>query len=150
MKKFAIEEPIYKSALNCYVDCSYDEMIDFVEKKIPNIEFPDGFNKGENDEAIGTLLDLTDPRKKGSKLRILWINKNEWFIADYGSIMHECIHAAQFVLDDKGLNTSHLNTEAVAYLAEYYFTQFLAALKPKKHESTRNKPHKKKTNTRVR
>ncbi len=50
-------------------------------------------------------------------------------IFQLGSIMHECLHAAIFIARSRGIKDDNNGHEALVYLAESIFTDFLSYLK---------------------
>lgn len=46
-----------------------------------------------------------------------------------GNLVHECIHAAYFILENAGVPITFDNQESVTYLSQYLFEQSLAKLK---------------------
>jgi hypothetical protein len=44
-----------------------------------------------------------------------------WFDGEIATLVHECVHAAMAVLDDKGVPISRENDEALAYTIDYLF-----------------------------
>lgn len=45
---------------------------------------------------------------------------------NYRTLVHECVHMAQYILDYKGIPTDVDNTEVVAYLTDYLFKECLS------------------------
>lgn len=50
---------------------------------------------------------------------LIWVEKYD--LKNLHVLMHECIHAANYVLHDRGVVTTTDNDEALAYLAEFVF-----------------------------
>ena len=44
------------------------------------------------------------------------------------TIVHECVHMAQYILDNKGIGTGIDNTETLAYLVDYLFSEVVKVL----------------------
>lgn len=49
---------------------------------------------------------------KGNRAIVIWVDKKR----NHPTIAHECLHAANFVLDNAGVHPSFENDEAQAYL----------------------------------
>jgi len=52
-----------------------------------------------------------------STIKVIWTRRK----TDYGSLMHECIHAAGWTLEDVGVDIRDSNSEPLAYLAQSIF-----------------------------
>lgn len=58
-------------------------------------------------------------RNNDHSIYIIWTRKK----TDYGSLMHECIHAAGMALDQRGWKYDADNDEPLTYLAQTIFEQ---------------------------
>ena len=45
------------------------------------------------------------------------------------AVVHECVHMAQFIFEDKGIPTDVGNTEALAYMVDYLYSETMRILK---------------------
>lgn len=112
----------------CYDDnvwlvapCSYDEALEWLKKK----KITDWEDEGiaEYKHARGITMRRT---KKSSS--IIFLKKWEPENPDKLSILvHECVHAAQFILEDSGVEDT--SSESLCYLTHYIFREFLKKIK---------------------
>jgi len=119
MKTFFIEEPVFGSVLNCYVDCTYDEMVEHVGRD-EKITLTDEQKKDECHQGVYIWIG-----NKKTSCRIIWIEKKD----NLPTIAHECVHAAQHLLNERGIEVDWDNKEVIAYLTEFYFKEFLEKMK---------------------
>lgn len=63
--------------------------------------------------------------KDGEKIGVIWLDED----ADMGHLVHECLHAAHYFLQDRGLHLSDSAEEAYAYLIQYIFKKTKGMLK---------------------
>lgn len=56
----------------------------------------------------------------------MWIAEGE----GYGALVHECVHAANFVLGSRGVAVSAKDDEAQAYLVQWIFDKCCLKFKP--------------------
>lgn len=47
----------------------------------------------------------------------IWLRTN----TDYGALVHECIHAANYTLSDRGIKVDAFNDEPTAYMAQWIY-----------------------------
>jgi len=85
-----------------------------------------GWTQGEIEKymkdrhKIDTTFDRVQGRvmfNKEEAIVVIWTRKK----SDINSLVHECVHAASFTLESRGVLISHLNDEAMAYLVEAIF-----------------------------
>lgn len=60
---------------------------------------------------------------------IIWSKFKDRSIESLSTLVHECVHAANMILDHKGIPMSLENDESQAYLVEWIFENCLRALK---------------------
>ena len=53
-------------------------------------------------------------------------------------IVHECVHIAHFILENKGIPNDHQNSEVMAYLTDYIFGEVCKIAKPKRLDKETN------------
>ena len=94
-----------------------DVFVSFIEDPIPKLPFSGDFiEELENDGGYqGICYQLEDTRGTDiCYLRLLKKYKDT-------IVMHECIHAAEFILSSRGITISPDNHEALTYLTEFLF-----------------------------
>jgi hypothetical protein len=60
---------------------------------------------------------------------VIWSKHKDRSIESLSTLVHECVHAANMILDHKGIPMSLENDESQAYLVEWLFENCLRALK---------------------
>lgn len=55
----------------------------------------------------------------------IWVRST----SDLGVLVHECIHAANYCLSDRGIKADAVNDEPTAYLAQWLFDKFKRHMK---------------------
>lgn len=95
-----------------------------------NFYFCPGWKKNEVEKFFNVELDqycrgITMTTENGIAI---WIQDNVLI----GCLVHECIHAANFLLKQKGVIASHENDEPLAYLVQWIFENCEKKIKRKK------------------
>lgn len=101
-----INIPIYDSQVNVYIGNILDNL-----KKI-NSKFNINVEVSENIEGMAINLESNQ-----GTLHMLLIEKD----CRLNTLVHECLHVAWDILDDKGVMCSVDNQEPLAYLTDYIF-----------------------------
>ena len=60
---------------------------------------------------------------------LIWSKHKDKSIESLSTLVHECVHAANMILDHKGIPMSLENDESQAYLVEWIFENCLKVLK---------------------
>jgi hypothetical protein len=60
---------------------------------------------------------------------VIWSKHKDKSVESLSTLVHECVHAANMVLDHKGIPMNLENDESQAYLVEWLFENCLRALK---------------------
>ena len=80
--------------------------------------------------VAGCCLDFhTD---KGSEIVIALLTPFDWKPESINTLVHECYHAAEFVLRDRGVQSNKTTSEAWAYYIGYLVEKCLSKLKKRK------------------
>ena len=85
------------------------------------------------DEIIYASAWLYTFKKKQGYFIILNFD-NKYRKIKNGTITHEALHAAHFILNDRGIKASHKHDEALAYLVEWITDQVYKFVKKNKFE----------------
>lgn len=88
-----------------YLDMSESDAIEWIIKNRPDYEIPDLKDWLTYIDWAEVIIHLSD-------------------VSDY-VLLHECIHAIQWVLYRKWIDTSYDNTEVLAYNVDWLFRQIL-------------------------
>lgn len=59
----------------------------------------------------------------------IWLKDNKF--ENLGALCHECVHAANFILNDRGIKQDTNNDEALTYLAQWVFEKCLKHMRVK-------------------
>jgi hypothetical protein len=83
---------------------------------------------GINSEKIvgGSAIGYTIQTVGG--LNAVWLQKRN---PPLSALVHECVHLAKFILDDRGVEYG-ANGEALCYYTEYWFERFVSDLKKRR------------------
>lgn len=65
----------------------------------------------------GKCFELKSDKNDGV---FIWLKTNKKTDAEF--LVHECIHAASYILDSRGVEISAKNDEALAYLSQWIFS----------------------------
>lgn len=149
-----VREPVFNSAIGFFLGYKHDEFVALLKKREPAVKTSD--IEDDDGESYGTFyeLDTTDDEKKWRGIHIeafdtIIMKLRDDDIQNLGTLMHECIHAAQCVLANRGVSADWSESEPLAYLAEYYFRSALGfvrdeQLKVEKKLQAKQKPKKRK------
>jgi len=91
-----------------------------IEKRIKNFD----------EEPFAHCLELSWSNKYGVCI-LLNFNNNYGAKISYGTIAHEAVHAASFILDSRGVVPDFNNDEPQAYLVEYIVNEIIKFVKAK-------------------
>ena len=127
MKVKKIKDPIYNRDITLVYECDKEEFLQYVEKKHKNLKLERYFTYAEH---IGISSETTWVR------HYLWIKRNDFYIKDYGIIIHEVFHCVRDCFDEIGMKINEKTNEAFAYYQEYIFEQVLTALLVKTKEKS--------------
>ena len=132
---YKVTEPMLKSGLTALVNCSYKEC----EKYIAKHGYKTADDGIDHSTAFGVLFHLAKIEDPNDKAYLLWQRHFDWTIADMGVFVHELLHFAVSILDDKGIAVRVENDEVLAYLQEYYVVRFFEQLKVHSRKMKRRK-----------
>ena len=79
-------------------------------------------------ETIGTGMDARTIMLDGGQT-ILWLKKWDNDSKDWGILVHETLHAVQFLFNRINLGHSEDSWEAFAYQQQYIFEQIIKVIK---------------------
>ncbi len=119
MKIKAINIPLYRGKLVIIITDSAKQ----VKKHIP--EFDDAYLYAHSYWA---------KFKKSQGYYIILNFKNPYRKIHHGTIAHEAVHTAHFIMKDRGIIDSFENDEAKAYLVEWITDQVYKVIKNANHE----------------
>ena len=128
MKTLNVSEPLFGTSASLFIDCTQDELADMLERDgqfIAAIDVRDDDRK--NRQLASTWLTETT---SGSPLSFIWLPKYTDEVEMLGNLMHECVHLSSDICGTLGVTISEGEAnEAHAYIAEYYFVEFLKQLR---------------------
>lgn len=121
-KTFTIDVGIFNSIVQVYCGQDYEEQF----KHFKDIGYKIDDEDLVYDGCKGVFIPIE--HETGETIKILWLKKFDGSIYDIGVVSHECVHAAQYILDDCGIDVDWNGTEQVAYLQEWLFKEILKGL----------------------
>lgn len=109
----------------------------YCETYLENIYFLPAFNQDQINSffkkkdidkpfKVKSNMGMTVTRKQGI---IIWVKDNKRTNQNLSDLHHECIHAASYILHDRGVKASFSNDEAQAYLSQFIFSKCVKHLK---------------------
>lgn len=126
---YEVKEPMFKSGLTVLVNCSWDELKEYLEDR--NLVGNRDEDIDSHRNSIGCLFHLQfKDDKDENRMYLLWQKKFSWTIEDIGTFVHELMHFTTAILDDKGIPIRYENDEVMAYFQEYYIKSFFHLMKP--------------------
>jgi hypothetical protein len=112
-KRFTVEVDMFASIIEVYVGYDYEKLMTYFDGLGFIVEEDDR----KDDGAKGIFIGLD--HKEKYTVKVLWLRKWDGELEDIGVLSHECVHAAQYILDDCGIPVDWAGTEAVAYFQEW-------------------------------
>jgi hypothetical protein len=110
------QDPVYKSDIHFWCDCTIEEFDKYLIKKFP-------FLKPETYGPFDALsVQVISPQ--GYAHYAVWVNKRKNFYA----MVHEAVHTWQKISKDRGIERGH---EAEAYFIEYLVQQMWRVMSKK-------------------
>lgn len=106
--KKVFTEPVFKSAVIFMAGYCIDDVHKWFKKVGFNLNRKNKLNTND----IGSVWSIPDSKYS----HIVWIGDPE----DYYTILHESIHLATTIMDEKGIPISKNNDEVLAYLSEFW------------------------------
>jgi len=119
MKTKKIKDPLYDRDITLVYECEHEAFLQYVEKKHKHLKLDRYFTYAEH---ISVSSDDSWVR------HYIWIKRNDFYIKDYGIIIHEVFHCVRDCFDEIGLGITESTNEAFAYYQEYIFEQILSEL----------------------
>jgi len=119
LKKFTIDDNVFRAKVVVYRNCSNDYFNRLVQRKY-DAEFPDiagaegNFVSFETDE--GTMY-------------VLWLESFKFTAQKLGVLNHELLHCAYTILTDRGLEINDETEEVLTYYHSFLFTEAYKKLK---------------------
>jgi hypothetical protein len=111
-------------------DLMYEQDIRFIFNTTPNqlrgyLKQQFGYNRVD-DDSDGTCIKLYT---KGYPVKyVIWLEKFEWLIYQYGILSHEVFHCVHFILDDLGFRLCDESVEAYCYYYQRIFQECINGL----------------------
>ncbi len=133
MKKdpFCITEPVFRSAVSIYANCSWEDVVKNVKKHRPSADI----NIRDGDEAKGRHNILNGDF---GTIRLLWLETFSYDnVEALGILVHEVDHLVWHIMKDMGIGFCDSTREVHAYLSEFYFTAIAASLKKRSSRNLR-------------
>jgi len=98
---------------------------------------------GEYIGKAARIIFLTH-EKDGHACNIVWMPPFGFLPQDYATLAHECVHMAMRRLLDVGVKIEGDNDEALAYLVDFYFYNFISMLTDEHYKNEKQKGKKRK------
>ena len=147
MRKFIIQDEMYHNDFTLYVNCSGQELADYIKEKYKVLDF-------KVPPADGQYCNIEErDKEKGSHrfIRLVWIKTFNWTVVEQGLLVHELLHYVFDNLDLIGMKPTDSSEEAYTYYLQHIIQQCYQELKKlhpkykKKYElSRRSKTRKNK------
>jgi hypothetical protein len=125
-----INIPIYNIGINFLYNCSEEEATKFFHDKYGvhnEIKSYTGFNQM-----------IINP-KKGWRVNLLWIEKIDFSIHSYATLVHELSHVALSTLNEVGITVDYNNQDVYCYLVDEIFETILIKLTNNHKKQNANK-----------
>lgn len=121
MKRFIINDNMHGQTILLIVNCTQEAVIEWIKKKF---KATDEVSRGANGRCF--CLEHTD----GTQVHIIWMEKWNSDIRDFGLLAHEVLHLTIGVLDDLGFRLHESSEEAYTYYLQHLISQCLGKLCP--------------------
>ena len=126
-QKIYVKEEVYMSAAYVLLNYKPKEVVPQVDKIMgghsDNLDDMDNFN--------GRHFVVENLKRKGdNKLeRFVWVKNFDWTCSNIACLTHEILHLVLRILDDRGVPIKEQNSEAIAYLMEFYTREIMRKIK---------------------
>lgn len=127
MKKFTIEEDVFKTEPLVLYDCTHDQVISYLKK-----QYRIYLSEREQNIIIGGAATVLTFNK--SPWRLMWFRKLNKSVDSLGEVSHEVFHLVVRICEDKGIpiksniETGECGDEAAAYMMDFFFRQIYKRL----------------------
>lgn len=119
-----------KKAHHFYCELYKENFYFLCTPNIKNVQFYwSDFDADE--QTKGRCFELSNDKCSGI---FIWIKSTDQ--SGLGALVHESIHAANFLLESRGVETDRGNDENLAYYAQWIFEQCHKRMRKIKHVST--------------
>jgi hypothetical protein len=125
-KVHSFYDELYGVTYHLFVNTSKAKLNNFLLKNYNTVIQ----NSDNVDELAGCCIELTT--KKGSVIVIALCSAFTNTPECHGTLVHECYHAAEFVLRNRGVQSNKTTSEAWAYYLGYLIEQVLGKLMKKR------------------
>lgn len=127
MKKFTIEDKLFKTEPLFIYNCSYGELVKYlVRQGIEEEKIHNGFT---SERMLGTATVMHFDK---FPYRVVWFNKVDIKNPNsLGEIAHELLHLVIRICEDKGIpikanfEDGYCADEPIAYMIDYFYTEFI-------------------------
>lgn len=126
-----VSEPVFLSEINFFIGWKNSELIKLVKRRDKKVIFDDDDVIDDDASSYGKFFDCDTTDEKAwravqiGEFDTIIMKLDDGDIQSLGTLMHECIHAAQCVLEARGVSTDFSEAEPLAYLTEFFFQQSL-------------------------
>lgn len=127
MIRIKITDPVFKTEPLFILNCSYNELRNYLVKQFNCDVSEESDNHGE---ILGKMITYSV-----APHRIVYIKDFNFKTEDWGIVSHEIFHLVTRICQDKGVPIlSHIENgecgdEAAAYLFEFFFSEFMTKIK---------------------
>ena len=132
MKKFIVDNPVFKREVLVMTDCSRKEANKYLLSLGNKLFFE------ESDDAIGGLCVGQE-----GVFNLMHLNTLSKDIDSMGCLVHEIAHLVVRLCEDKGVSVisniqnGGVGDEVFAYLSEFYFNEIMNKAFPKKNKNSK-------------